>query len=571
MNSLILLIVGLLAFFISYKTYSKWLSNNLFSIKKNLQVPSEQFNDGIDYFPTPKRILIGHHFTSIAGAAPIIGPCIAAYWGWLPAFLWIVFGSIFIGAVHDFGALIISLREKGKTIADISSFVISKNARIIFLIFIMMLGWLILSVFAMAIADLFVSVPTTVVPINMQIFLALIVGFLLYKKKVNTLVISITSLVIVYFFVWIGTLIPISFELIGLSKSESISLWIFILFLYSSIASLLPVWVLLQPRDYINSHQLVLGIIFIFLGIFLSQPSIDAPMLRIQSDEQAPSFFPFFFITVACGAISGFHGLIASGTTSKQVKNFKDARDIGFGSMLGEGSLALASLIAAVAGISLVSEANIPSHGLIQNLSWSIYYDSWAHASMNKATAFVLGGGALIQQLGFSASISNTLIAVLVIAFAATTLDTVTRIQRFVLSEIGSATKINFLQNRYFSTLLAIIPALILSLLNINDPSTGTSMKIGWVLWPIFGMSNQLLAGLTLMVLNIYFFKKNKSILPIFIPMVFIFIITLISLFLKLIDFYNENMILFVINAILIYLILWMIYEGYNSIKKHIK
>ena len=570
MNSSLLLITGIFAYIIAYFFYSKWLSKNLFHFKENFKTPSEEFNDGIDYFPTPKRILIGHHFTSIAGAAPIIGPCIAAYWGWLPAFLWIVLGTIFIGAVHDFGALVISLREKGKTIADISSFVISKNARIIFLIFIMMLGWLVLSVFAMAISDLFVSVPTTVVPINIQIILAFIVGFLIYKKNVNTLLISIISLIIVYFFVWVGTFIPISFESIGFTKSESISIWILILFLYSAIASLLPVWVLLQPRDYINSNQLILGIIFIFIGVFLSQPSIEAPVLRIESDKGAPSLFPFFFITVACGAISGFHGLIASGTTSKQVKYFKDARDIGFGSMLGEGSLALASLIAAVAGITLVSEANLPSHGLVENLSWHIYYDSWAHASMNKATAFVLGGGALIQQLGFSVKVSNTIIAVLVIAFAATTLDTVTRIQRFVLSEIGFATNLNFLKNRFFATLLAIIPALILSLLNFYNPETGSSMKIGWILWPIFGMSNQMLAGLTLMVLSIYFYKKNKSILPVFIPMIFIFFITFMSLVLKSIDFYSSNIILFFINVILICLVLWMIYEGFKSLKKNL-
>ena len=182
MNSALLLITGILAYIVSYLFYSKWISRNLFSFKDNLKTPAHQFYDGVDYFPTPKKILIGHHFTSIAGAAPIIGPCIAAYWGWLPAFLWIVLGTIFIGAVHDFGALVISLREKGKTIADISSSVISKNARIIFLIFIMMLGWLVLSVFAMAIADLFVTVPTTVVPINIQIILAIIVGFLIYKK-----------------------------------------------------------------------------------------------------------------------------------------------------------------------------------------------------------------------------------------------------------------------------------------------------------------------------------------------------------------------------------------------------
>ena len=221
-------------------------------------MPSKEYEDGIDFVPTKKHILFGHHFTSVAGAAPIIGPCVAAYWGWLPALVWILFGTILMGAVHDFGALVISVKEKGRSIADIASTTISKRARLMFLIFILLLVWLVLAVFAMAIADLFVGIPASVIPINIEIIIAIMVGYLIYKKKMNILIPSLVALALLYFFVWVGTKVPVDFTK-TMEVQEAKNLWIILLFIYSSIASLLPVWTLLQPRDYINSHQLFVG------------------------------------------------------------------------------------------------------------------------------------------------------------------------------------------------------------------------------------------------------------------------------------------------------------------------
>ena len=566
MSSIVLVLLGFTILFIGYRFYSKFVGRRIFDInEENHLMPSKEFEDGIDFVPTKKHILFGHHFTSVAGAAPIIGPCVAAYWGWLPALVWILFGTILMGAVHDFGALVMSVKEKGKSIADIASTTISKRARLMFLIFIILLVWLVLAVFAMAVADLFVGIPSSVIPINIEIIIAIIMGYLIYKKKMDILIPSLIALALLYFFVWVGTKAPVDFTEV-MPAQDAKNIWIILLFIYSAIASLLPVWTLLQPRDYINSHQLIVGLGLLFLGIFVAQPIVDAPALRSFSEPGVPSLFPLLFVTVACGAISGFHGLVASGTSSKQLEHLSDARMVGYGGMIGEGTLALATTVAAVAGISLVTQCNLPSVGQVSDLNWAVYYDSWAHASGNKAAAFVLGGGALIQSLGIPASMANTLMAVLVISFAATTLDTATRIQRFILKEFGLAMKIKPLTNRYVATVIAIVPAILLAFWNVSDPGSGATRQAGWVLWPIFGASNQMLAALTLMVLTLYYWQKKKPILPLLIPMVFIMVVTFTVLVSNAINFYGHNGILFGLTILLMGLIIWMVFEGVNKV-----
>ncbi|MAW74767.1 MAG: carbon starvation protein A [Candidatus Marinimicrobia bacterium] len=569
MNSIYLVFFAFFCFFCGYKYYSKYISKHIFNLDNNNKTPSHTHRDDVDYIPTNKHILFGHHFTSIAGAAPIIGPCIAVFWGWLPALIWVVIGTVFMGAVHDFGALTVSLKEKGRSIADITSKVINKRTRIMFLCFVMCLTWLVLAVFAMAIAKLFTLYPSSVLPVNIEIIIALIIGYLIYKKKLNSFIPSVLALIILYVSIYLGTLYPISldgistfkwfnFEVwIELSQSEALSLWIILLFIYSSIASLLPVWLLLQPRDYINSHQLIVGLSLIYASILIFRPEITAPALNLSSG--GPPIIPFLFVTIACGAISGFHGLVSSGTTSKQINKESDARLIGYGSMLGEGSLALATIIASVAGIALVTNCEV--NGIFhEHLAWNNYYDTWEHAANNKFMAFVLGGGALLEKLGLSVEISRTLISVLIISFAATTLDTATRIQRMIIMELGAATNISPLKNKVFATILGVIPAYLLTL-------NGT----GWQLWPVFGASNQMLAALTLMVLSIYFWKKGKNILPLLIPMIFIMIITIISLFIKTNEFFTTgNYLLLTINILLISLIIWMIIEGSLQVKNKV-
>ena len=549
MNSIYLVIFAFLCFFLGYRYYSKYISDKIFNLSDNFSTPAHKKKDDIDYVPTKKHILFGHHFTSIAGAAPIIGPCIAVFWGWLPAVLWVVLGTVVMGAVHDFGALTISLKEKGQSIANIASSVINKRIRIMFLCFVMCLTWLVLAVFAMAISKLFTLYPSSVLPVNIEIIIAIIMGYLIYKKKINSFFPSIIALCILYLFIYLGTLYPIN-----LNVNNPQNIWIILLFIYSGIASMLPVWLLLQPRDYINSHQLLVGLGLIYTSILIFRPEITAPVLNLSSG--GPPIIPFLFVTIACGAISGFHGLVSSGTTSKQIDKPSDARMIGYGSMLGEGSLALATIIASIAGIALVTNCEI--NGVFhEHLSWGAYYDTWEHAAKNKFMAFVLGGGALLEKLGLSVELARTLISVLIISFAATTLDTATRIQRMIITELGNATNITPLKNKIGATILGVIPAYLLTL-------NGT----GWKLWPVFGASNQMLAALTLMVISIYFWKKGRNIFPLLLPMLFIMFITIISLFIKTNEFFiTNNYLLLGINIILIVLISWMIIEGVLQIK----
>lgn len=538
MNSAILTFLALLSFYFGYKFYSRFISKKIFNLDNSQSTPAHEFNDGLDFVPTNKHVLFGHHFTSIAGAAPIIGPCIAVYWGWLPAIVWVVLGTVFMGAVHDFGALVLSLKEKGKSVADISSQVINKRIRIMFLIFIMCLTWLVLAVFANAIAWLFTEYPESVLPINIEIIIAMIIGFLIYKRKINAFIPSVIALGVLYLFVWIGTYNPINLETIGVTNVKHT--WIILLFIYSSIASLIPVWILLQPRDYINSHQLIVGLSLIFLSIFIIQPDIIAP--AITNTKEGPPMIPFLFVTIACGAISGFHGLVSSGTTSKQINKMKDARLIGYGATLGEGSLALAATIAAVAGISFASGANTEFC-----LPWN---SSCTLEKLHPVKYFVKGSSSLIQQIGLSESLADTLIAVLVVSFAATTLDSATRIQRYIIAEFGGATKLKLFKNKFISTLISVIPAYFIA---TNDALRNE-------LWTTFGASNQMLAALTLMILSIYFWKRNKNIIPILIPMIFIMIIALFALVLR----FNQSTtnLLTLINGTLIILIIWMIGEG---------
>jgi carbon starvation protein len=550
MNSIYLVLFAFICFFLGYKFYSQYIASKIFKLNNEILTPSHTKQDNIDFIPTKKHILFGHHFTSIAGAAPIIGPCIAVFWGWAPALLWVVIGTVFMGAVHDFGALVVSLKEKGRSIADITSKVINKRTRVMFLCFVMCLTWLVLAVFAMAIAKLFTLYPASVLPVNIEIIIAIIMGYLIYKKKMNSFIPSIIALCLLYLFIYLGTLCPIS-----LSTENPQNTWIILLFIYSGIASMLPVWLLLQPRDYINSHQLIVGLGLIYASIFIFRPEVTAPALNLSNNS--PPIIPFLFVTIACGAISGFHGLVSSGTTSKQIDKASDARIIGYGSMLGEGSLALATIIASVAGIALVTNCEI--NGVFhEHLAWNDYYDTWEHAAKNKFMAFVLGGGALLEKLGLPVEVARTLISVLIISFAATTLDTATRIQRMIITELGSATNIAPLKNKIGATLLGVIPAYLLTL-------DGT----GWKLWPVFGASNQMLAALTLMVLCLYFWKKGRNILPLLIPMLFIMVITIISLFIKTKEFFiTQNYLLLSINMTLIILISWMIVEGILQIKK---
>ena len=379
MGTLLIALAAGLGFILAYHTYGRWLGQRIFALSAQAVCPSHRLCDNADYVPTKKAIVFGHHFTSIAGTGPIVGPAIAVMWGWLPALLWVVFGSIFIGAVHDLGSLVVSMRHNGQTIGDVAGRVLNRRVRILFLFILFMGLTIVLAIFGLVIATVFRQYPASIFPCMVQIPIAVAIGVWLHRRGANLLVPSIIALAIMYLTVVIGdenfktdlpVLTPIMHALHAANAwmaSWSNITWVIVLLLYSYVASVLPVWLLLQPRDYINSLQLLSAMGLIVVGLvgaafFGGAPPVEgaerqpleivAPMWN-PHPAGAPMIFPFLFITVACGAVSGFHCLVSSGTSSKQIDNEPDARFVGYGSMLTEGFLATLVIIACVAGLGL--------------------------------------------------------------------------------------------------------------------------------------------------------------------------------------------------------------------------
>ncbi|MEM8864236.1 MAG: carbon starvation CstA family protein, partial [Planctomycetota bacterium] len=350
------------ALLIAYHTYGRWIGRRVFGLADSTPVPSEQLRDDIDYVPTKKSVIFGHHFTSIAGTGPIVGPAIAVFWGWLPAILWVVLGSIFIGAVHDFGALVVSLRNRGQTVGEVAGRLISPRAKVLFLLVLFFALTVVIAIFGLVIANIFALYPSSVLSVWVAMPLAVGIGVLVYRRNVNLLGLSLAALAILYGAVWLGangrefTIQPVA----GLGQWGSpIVVWTAILLIYCFIASVLPVWMLLQPRDYINSHQLLVAMALLVGGLFYAgfagQTDLanTAPAIAQDIPVDAPAILPFLFITIACGACSGFHCLVASGTTSKQIACETDARFVGYGSMLLEAALAVVVVLACSAGLGM--------------------------------------------------------------------------------------------------------------------------------------------------------------------------------------------------------------------------
>jgi len=533
-------LVGLVCFALGYRFYAKYIAERVYRTEAGeaFVTPAVQREDGRDFVPTSPHILFGHHFVSVAGAAPIVGPAIAVVWGWLPAFLWVVLGTIFMGAVHDFGALAISARNGARSVGDLCGIAISPRVRLAFLIILVILAWVVLAVFALIIALLFMKYHASVFAVNFEIVVALGIGWLYYKKGVKILIPSIVALVLLYGAVYVGTRIdPEYLSLPGLFGADGVivdgwvngaanpaaaaaaipplAFWIILLLVYSFIASVLPVWVLLQPRDFINSHQLFVGLGLVYIGIFLANPSPVPEAIRADV-PLGPSLFPLLFVTIACGAISGFHGLVASGTTSKQLADLRHARPIGYGGMVGEGTLALAAVIATTCGIANAE-------------SWHLhYYRDWVAAGggggFAPIYAFVDGCAFFLGKVGLDTGLAAAVVAVLVISFAATTLDSATRIQRYIISELFESLRMPRLAgNAIVCAGLAAGAAILLAFL--SDKGKG-----GMILWPIFGASNQMIAAVTLLLLAVYLVRRKRPVWPVAIPMVFVGIITLTAM-----------------------------------------
>lgn len=551
MNALIVALAGLVLFFFGYRFYSKYLSEKIYRLDPSYKTPAHEFNDGVDYVPTNKFVLWGHHFSSIAGAAPIIGPAIAVIWGWVPAFIWVVFGTIFLAGMHDLGTLWASVRNKGQSVGTIANRVIGRRGQSLFLIILFLLLLMINTVFAVSIANLFIAFPGSVLAYWLQLPLAILFGYMVYRKGANLLAASLISFFLLLSFVFIGYLVPVVLPETMLGMS-AVAWWVLIMLLYGAIASRLPVWLLLQPRDFINSHLLFFGLILIYVAVFVGRPEMVAPMVNSNVPADTPSILPLLFVTIACGAISGAHGLASAGTTSKMLNKETDARFVGYFGAVGEGMLALASILAVSAGFASFQ-------------SWQENYSSWVQASDGATPAFVFGAGSLLSNLGISPQLAAVFVGVMVVAFAATSLDTCFRVQRFITEEIGDSYRIHFLTNKNVATVLTLLTTFLLAF--FADPSRPG--EGGMILWPLFGTTNQMTAALSLLLLTLILWRLGRNSLVAFIPFLFIAVITTWSLVINIFTFIGQgNVLLFIIGVVILAINIWMILEGFFTYRR---
>ncbi|MFC1704423.1 carbon starvation protein A [Candidatus Omnitrophota bacterium] len=524
MNSLIIVFIAVASFGIGYKLYASKLER-LWGIDVNRQTPAFSKFDGVDYVPARNwLVLFGHHFASIAGAGPIIGPVIAVMlWGWLPALIWVIVGTVFIGGVHDFGNLITSVKEGGSSIADIAAGAISKKAKTLFSLFIWVALVLVIAVFAYLCADTFVKDPKIIIPSLGLIPVAILVGLMMYTYRINSVVVTVLGLALLVGLIFLGQKFPVTII-------QSQFAWTVILLVYAYIASIIPVNILLQPRDYLSSFLLFFGLLFGFLGLLISRPAINTPAYT-QFNSSSGNLWPMLSVIVACGAISGFHAIVASGTTSKQLSNERFAKRVGYGAMVTEGLLAVL--------VILVISAGLRSHELsafIANKTSPIGVYSKGYGNITKV--FLGGFGGFIA-------------VVILNAFIFTTLDSATRVTRYITEEFFK------IKNRFLSTALVIGASgyLALSKDKFNTP-------LWKKMWPAFGASNQLVAALALLVLSCWLLARKKPTRYTLIPAIFMLVTTVAALFYQMRSYFkDEDYPLLIVSFVLIGLAVFMVKE----------
>lgn len=532
-------IVCFVVYWLGYRFYAKRIANRVFRLDPNTVTPAHELQDGFDYVPSRKEVLFGHHYASIAGLSPMLGPAIAVIWGWLPAMIWVVLGTLFVGAVHDFSALVVSMRAKGVSIGKVAEEVIGPRAKSLFHAIIFFLIALAMGVFVQIVAQLFSSAfyPESVFPSFVIMALAVIMGFLYYRRGV-----PLGRLTAIAFLLTLGAV----FWSLRLPRPDlSVETWSVVLLVYSFLAAVLPVWFLLQPRDFLNSLLLYLGLAGIYAGFFILGPDFQAPAVEM-SPEGAPSLFPFVFIVIACGAISGFHGLVSSGTSAKQIDKETDATFVGYGAMMAESLLGLAAIL-------------VCTTGFVDAAAWQEHYQSWnvAQGLGNGMAAFIDGGALFLSQVGIPQEAGRTFIALLAVSFALTSLDSATRLLRFNIQEVAETLRLPALEHRVFSSLIAVAAIGFFAFFRVDGQPAGLA------LWALFGTTNQVLGGLTLLAVTLYLVQRRLSYFFALIPMVFMLVTTIVAMTLNVRTFYGSgNYLLLVVGLILLLLALWLTIEG---------
>ncbi len=564
MTGSVLFCICLAYFVLAYFSYGSFLKK-LFSLDPKNPTPAHTNMDGIDYVPTKAPVLFGHHFASIAGPGPIVGPIMAAYFGWLPALIWILVGCVFIGAFHDFAALVISVRNRGRSVSFVMEKMMGFTGRQLFLSFCLLCLVLVVAIFTLLIAGLFAKFPEVATASLLFIFMAPLFAFSTLKLNFSLKKASLIFIPLVFLSVYIGESFPFNVETaLNIAPENVKSFWIFVLALYIFIASVMPIQWLLQPRDYMNSWLLYVMLALGIAAIVAYSPEIKMSSFEgfsaVTGDGKMTDMIPALFIFIACGACSGFHALVASGTTSKQLNKESDALPIGYGAMLVEGILGIMALVAVM----------------------SMEHGQFAELGKNPPAAFATGISNFCGALGLDVGLAKIFISLAISAFMMTSLDTATRLGRFVCQELfipkasnedsrasveteaNSSNELSLVRrifmNKYYASFAIVAVSIYMAL-------SGEAAS----LWPIFGASNQLMSALTLLVISLWLLYKNVNWLVAFIPMVFMLIMSLWGVTQVISQQWNSNGVLVGLGFVLVVMACMLVALGLSVIVHTLK
>jgi len=517
-SGLLLAVVAIVWLVLAYRWYGRWLARKVIA-PTDAKTPAEAQYDGVDYCPARPVVLFGHHFASIAGAGPIIGPIMAvAAFGWTPTALWVLLGVVLIGAVHDYLTLMISVRNKGNSLPDVARTVLGGPARVLFLVFVWIGLVLVITSFCAVTTDTFIEAPAIVLPTFALMLIATLFGVLTYRLNMKTWLGTAIALVLMAGVVALGFVLPIRLEALGVPAGSVRTVWLLVLLAYGVIASVVPVWILLQPRDYLSTWILLGGMLAGFVGIVWVQPALKAPAVTESLWSPQP-LWPMMFITVACGAVSGFHCLVAGGTTSKQLAKEKHGLPVGYGAMLTEGALAIMALVAVGAGICFrQEEAGAGGYSLLGILGQK----TGGGAIVAFGRGFDVLTDPFLGRLGRACGVENLgMIAgiLMVNAFVLTTLDTTVRLARFITHELVGE-HVRAFRNRWLASAAPVALALLLA----------TQKSAFASIWKVFGSANQLIAALALIVITGYLLKKARRALCTALPAIFMLVTTMAAL-----------------------------------------
>ena len=539
MSPLLAALICIAAYVVAYRVYARFLAERVFAIDPARPTPAVRCRDEIDYVPANRYVLFGHQYASITGLSPMLGPAIAVIWGWLPAMLWVVIGAIFVGAVHDFGALVVSIRARGMSLGKVTENLVGPRGKTLFHLVIFFLIALAMGVFVHVIAVLFSPdfYPQAVLPSGALVFVAAGMGVAVHRGGWSIRSLTVAGLAVALGLAFLGIRQPI--------VGPSLEQWKWLLLAYAFGASVLPVWLLLQPRDYINSLLLYVGVGAMYVGFVVTNPSFAAPAVDL-APAGAPPIVPFVFVVIACGAASGFHALMSSGSTAKQLATEGDARFVGYGAMIGESFLGLMAVLACTAGF-------------VSREAWLERYVSWQAADSlgNNIAAFIGGTTHFLQALGIPEAIGGTLVAVIVVSFALTSLDSATRLLRYNVSEIGDTLRVDALSNRYVASGIAVVAIWAFAFIQVDGEFAGL------ILWQLFGTTNQLLAGLALLAVTLYLLRRGKPLVYTAAPMVFMLLSTLTVMSANLTGFWSAGQWLLLAPAATVFtLAVWLVVEA---------